>query len=158
MTGAYLWLKVIHVLSATILFGTGLGTAFQMWMAHRSENPTSIALVARNVVLADFVFTTPAVVVQPVTGAVLVWLTGIDPFSPWLVAVYVLYAVAGTCWIPVVWLQIQVRDIARDACIEGKPLPPSYHRYMRMWFALGWPAFIAVIAIIWLMIDKPNTL
>lgn len=158
MNGAYLWVKAIHILSATVLFGTGFGTAFQMWMAHRSDDARSIALVAQNVVVADFVFTTPAVIAQPVTGAFLIWLSGINPLSPWLVAVYILYGVAGACWLPVVWLQIRVRDIARATCISGGPLPRSYYRCMRLWFVLGWPAFIAIIAIIWLMVNQPGTL
>lgn len=158
MSSAYLWLKVIHILSATVLFGTGLGTAFQMWMAHLSGDPRSIATVARNVVVADFAFTTPAVVIQPATGILLIWLSGADPFSSWLVAVYVLYAIAGACWIPVVWLQIRVRDIAQDACVAGSALPLTYQRYMWLWFALGCPAFAAVIAIFWLMVIKPTVL
>jgi uncharacterized membrane protein len=156
MTGAYAWLKLAHLLSATVLFGTGLGTAFHMWMAHRGGDPRAIATVSRNVVIADFLFTTPAVIVQPASGIALIWLMGIDPFSSWLVAVYALYALAGACWLPVVWLQIRVRDIARKAVTLGDPLPVEYERCMNLWFGLGWPAFAAVIAIFWLMVEKPD--
>jgi uncharacterized membrane protein len=156
MMNIYPWLIVIHILSSTVLFGTGLGTAFQMWLTHRSGNVASIATVARNVVIADFLFTAPTVVLQPATGILLVWWDGIDPLSPWLVTVYFLYLVAGACWLPVVWLQIKIRDIAVDSAATGRPLPAPYLRYMRLWFILGCPAFTAVMVIFWLMVNKPN--
>jgi uncharacterized membrane protein len=155
MSDTYLWLKVLHILSSTVLFGTGLGTAFHMWMAHLSGDPRSIATVSRNVVIADFLFTTPAVILQPATGIFLLWSSGTDPFSSWLVLAYALYLIAGSCWLPVVWLQIKVRDAAIEAVATGKPLTTAYYRYMRLWFALGWPAFVAVIIIFWLMVAKP---
>lgn len=156
MTDAYSCLKVLHILSATVLFGTGLGTAFQMWMAHLGGDVRSIATVSRNVVKADLLFTTPAIIVQPVSGIALMSLAGIDPLSSWLVAAYILYAVAGACWLPVVWLQIRIRDMSSKAAALGAPLPQPYSRCMRLWFGLGWPAFAAVIVIFWLMVDKPN--
>lgn len=155
MSDTYFWLKTVHILSATVLFGTGLGTAFHMWFAHRSGDVRAIATVARNVVPADLLFTTPAIIVQPLSGAGLIWLSGIDPLASWLVAVYGLYALAGACWLPVVWLQIQVRDMARTSLRTAEPLPTAYHRHMRLWFVLGWPAFAAVIVIFWLMTAKP---
>lgn len=156
MSSTYLWIKLAHVISATVLFGTGLGTAFQMWMAHRGGDPRAVAAVARNVVIADLVFTTPAAILQPATGIVLMRLAGFDPASGWLLATYALYGLAGACWLPVVWLQIRIRDLARDAVATGRPLPDDYHRCMRAWFRLGWPAFTAVIVIFWLMLMKPE--
>lgn len=113
-------------------------------------------MVARNVVIADWLFTTPAIILQPLTGIGLLYLSGIAPLSPWLVATYALYAVAGLCWLPVVWLQIKARDYAIAAAARGTPLPAGYYRVMWLWFALGWPAFIAVIVIIWLMVSMPD--
>ena len=156
MSDAYVWVKTLHILSATILFGTGLGTAFHMWMTHRSGDVRAIATVSRNVVRADFLFTTPAVIAQPLSGAALIWMTAIDPLAPWLLAVYALYILTGLCWLPVVWLQIRARDLACAAAASGEPLPPLYYRTMRIWFLLGWPAFIAVMAILWLMVAKPG--
>jgi uncharacterized membrane protein len=155
MSDPYSRAKLLHIVSSTVLFGTGLGTALQMWMAHLSGDPRSIAIVSRNTVIADFLFTTPAIVIQPATGIALVWLSGFDPLASWLVVTYALYALAGACWLPVVWLQIQVRNLALDAVAANRPLPTEYRRYMRFWFALGWPAFIAVLAIFWLMVSKP---
>ncbi len=155
MDGAYPALKALHVLSATVLFGTGLGTAFHMWLAHLDGDPRVVAAAARSTVLADALFTAPAVVAQPATGLALVLLAGHDPFAPWLLLSYALYALAGACWLPVVWLQIRARDLARDAVAARAPLPAEYHRAMRLWFALGWPAFLAVIATVWLMVAKP---
>lgn len=156
MSEAYIWLKTIHILSATVLFGTGLGTAFYMWRAHLGGDPRVIAAVAREVVLADFLFTAPAVVIQPLSGAALIWLTAADPLSLWLVLTYALYLLTGLCWLPVVWLQARARTLAQTAAASGQPLPPSYDRAMRAWFLLGWPAFIAVMAIVWLMVAKPT--
>jgi uncharacterized membrane protein len=155
MSEAYVWVKTLHILSATVLFGTGLGTAFYMLRAHMSGDARIIAAVAREVALADFLFTAPAVVIQPLSGAALIWLTAVDPLSFWLVLTYALYLLTGLCWLPVVWLQIRARDLASAAAAGGLPLPPAYHRAMRAWFLLGWPAFIAVMAIVWLMVAKP---
>jgi uncharacterized membrane protein len=152
----YLWLKWLHVLSSTILFGTGIGTAFQMWSAHRCGEPRAIAVVARHVVLADWLFTLPAGIVQPVTGIALALVGGLNPFASWLVVTYLLYVVAFACWVPVVVLQIRVRDIAENAVKHCTSLPPAYWRAMRVWFTLGWPAFGALAIIFLLMIAKPD--
>jgi uncharacterized membrane protein len=151
----YMLVKYLHILSATVLFGTGIGTAFQMWFAHRGGDVSTIAHVAKNVVIADYVFTTPAVIVQPVTGIALALMAGFDPLTPWLIATYLLYALAGLCWLPVVWLQIRIRDLAHAAAQTNSRLPEAYYRTMRLWFILGWPAFAAVAVIFWLMITKP---
>jgi uncharacterized membrane protein len=156
MSDAYEWLKLVHIVSSTVLFGTGLGTAFHMWMAHLSGDTRAIATVAGNVVIADTIFTAPAVIVQPLSGVALVWVAGFDPFSSWLVAAYVLYFVAGVCWLIVVWIQIELRNLARTALARGAPLSAEYHRRIRLWFALGWPAFAGVVAIFWLMVRKPD--
>ena len=153
---AYLWTKWLHVLSGTVLFGTGLGTAFQMWFAHRRGDPAAIAVVARNVVLADWLFTLPAGIIQPVTGIILVLAGGLSPFASWLVATYALYLLAFACWVPVVILQLRARDLAAEATRAGTPLPVAYHGAMRWWFALGWPAFIALVVVFLLMVAKPD--
>jgi uncharacterized membrane protein len=150
----YLAFKLLHIISSTVLFGTGIGTAFQMWMAHRSADTRAIATVAASVVRADFWFTTPAVIIQPLTGIILLRLAGYDPFAPWLVAAYVLYGVTGACWLPVVWIQMRLARLS--AAAGNGPLPDSYHRLFRLWFALGWPAFAAVLGIFWLMVEKPG--
>jgi uncharacterized membrane protein len=152
---SYFVLKLIHVLSATLLFGTGLGTAFFMWMAHRSGNVAAIAVTAGHVVLADFVFTTPAAIAQPITGFLLLQRVGYPLSLPWLALAIALYVVAGLCWLPVVWIQMRVRDLACAAHARGEPLPESYYRHMRLWFVLGWPAFLAVLAVFGLMVFKP---
>lgn len=152
----YLVVKWIHILSATLLFGTGLGTAFHMYAAHRRGNVQGIAIATQNTVLADWVFTLTSGIVQPVSGAVLIYLAGWNPLSPWLIAVYILYAIALACWLPVVRLQINMRDLARQAADSAEDLPAEYFRNMSLWFILGWPAFVALLAIFWLMIAKPT--
>ena len=151
----YTLLEWAHILSSTILFGTGIGTAFQMWMAHRQGDARVITGVAANVVRADWLFTTPSGVFQPASGLAMVWIAGHDPWASWLVATYALYALAFACWAPVVVLQIRARDLAAAASAASTPLPPEYHRVMRLWFALGWPAFLALVVVYWLMVAKP---
>ena len=153
---AYVALKFVHIVASTLLFGTGLGTAFFMWMSHRSGRVVAIANAARLTVLADWLFTTPAVIAQPLSGIALMRLVGYAPSTSWLVLSIVLYLLAGACWLPVVVLQLRVRDLSAAAAREGTALPLAYHRYMRWWFALGWPAFLAVLGAFWLMIAKPN--
>ena len=152
----YPLLKLVHILSATILFGTGLGTAFFMWRADRSADVAAIAATARTVVLADWLFTLPAIVVQPLTGVWLIVEVGYGFTETWLIAAYLLYLVVGACWLPVVWLQLKMRDLAAAAFADDARLPPLYHRYMRIWFALGWPAFVAVVATFYLMVARPD--
>ena len=151
----YQLLRLIHIISSTVLFGTGLGTAFHMWRSHRSGDIRAIAVASRNAVLADWLFTTPAVIVQPASGIALILLAGHDPFASWLVASYILYVVTGACWIPVVIIQMRVRDIAARSVRNDRPLPEIYGRHMKTWFVLGWPAFLSVMAIFGLMVSKP---
>lgn len=152
---AYLLLKTLHIVSSTLLFGTGLGTAFFMGFTHRTGHVQAIATAARLTVLADLCFTTPAVIVQPWSGYLLMRQTGLDLQAAWLQAAIGLYVLTGACWLPVVWLQWRARGLAQAAVDTGEPLPPLYYRYMRIWFALGWPAFLAVLMIFWLMVAKP---
>jgi len=148
-------LKWLHILSATLLFGTGLGSAYYKWCADRSGIPEAIAHTNRVVVIADWLFTTPTVIVQPLTGILLVKAMGISLTESWLIATYILYAIAGGCWLPVVWLQIRMRDISMRAVQNGSEPEVVYYRYATLWFWLGMPAFISMIAILFLMVFKP---
>jgi uncharacterized membrane protein len=152
---AYLLLKAIHIISAAVLFGTGLGIAFFMWRADRSGDVAAIAATARQVVLADWLFTAPAVIVQPVTGYLLAIEAGYALNERWLLLSAGLYVLTGACWLPVVWLQFRMKTLAEAARDQHAPLPAAYRRAMRLWFALGWPAFGAVIAIFFLMVFRP---
>ena len=151
----YLVLKWIHILSSTLLMGTGLGIAFFMWMAHRTRDARTIAAAARVVVIADAIFTAPAVVIQLGSGLWLSQILSLPLSSFWLTTALLLFGLIGLCWLPVVWLQARARDLARRAACDGLALPTAYYRVMRWWFWLGWPAFISVIAIFWLMVAKP---
>lgn len=152
----YLLAKWLHILSATVLFGTGMGTAFQMVWAMRTGRVETIHSVASGVVVADWIFTTPAGIIQPLTGLWLLHLTGHDLLAPWLVVTYALYALAFLCWAPVVHLQIRIRDMAGRSLANGGELPEDAMRAYRLWFRLGWPAFASMVAIFWLMISKPQ--
>lgn len=149
-------LRFVHVIGATVLFGTGAGIAFFMLMAHRTGNPSHIAHVAGTVVIADTVFTATAAILQPITGAWLAHEIGWDLTSGWVLLSLILYVVVGFFWLPVVWIQIQLRDMARASAASGTMLPPRYVRLFRIWFACGFPAFLSVMAILWLMLTKPD--
>lgn len=150
-----LTLKLIHILSAMLLLGTGLGTAFHGLASNLSRDIHAIAVANRNVVLADWIFTTPAVILQPVTGIWLAVAQGWPLTTGWILWSIGLYLFTGACWLPVVWLQVRMQRMAEAALVAGNPLPPLYHRYFRIWFALGWPAFAAMLVIVWLMVVKP---
>jgi len=156
MTDLLLTLKLVHVLGAAVLFGTGLGIAFFMYMAHRTGNAATIAATGRIVVIADALFTATAVVVQPVSGGLLAWVIGYRLWESWIVASLALYVMVGLCWLPVVAIQMRLRDLAAQAARTSASLPAAYHRLFRIWFWLGWPAFLGVIAIFALMLWKPQ--
>lgn len=149
-------LRWLHVIGACVLLGTGAGTAFFMVMAHRTRDARLVAHTADTVVLADWLFTASAVVAQPVTGTWLAIELGRNLTEPWLLTALALYVLIGAFWLPVVWMQREMRDLARQAAAEGRPLPPRYHRLFRLWFACGVPAFAAVLAILWLMLRRPE--
>lgn len=152
------WMHVLrwaHIIGACVLLGTGAGIAFFMVMAQRTKDARIIAHVAGTVVIADWLFTAIAVVLQPITGALLAMETGWQLSEGWIVAALALYVLVGVFWLPVVWIQHQLRDMARAASASGEALPERYHRLYRIWFAAGFPAFIAVLAILWLMIARP---
>jgi uncharacterized membrane protein len=152
----YFVLKFLHVIGAAVLLGTGAGIAFFMLMAHLSGVPGVIAAVARIVVIADFLFTAAAVVAQPVTGVLLAHMIGYSLLEGWILLSMLLYVVTGAFWLPVVWMQMRMRDLAMDAFKEGTPLPTAYHRLFWLWFAFGFPAFGSVLVIFWLMIARPQ--
>jgi uncharacterized membrane protein len=152
----YLVVKWLHVLSSTLLFGTGIGTAFHMFFANRSRDARAVAVVNRNVVLADWLFTATTVVLQPLTGWWLIRLAGLPLATPWIRWSFVLHGVAVACWLPVVWIQMRMRDLAVEASAAGRPLPEVYWRLERLWVALGVPAFFSLVAVFWLMVAKPS--
>jgi uncharacterized membrane protein len=151
----YLALKYLHVIGAAVLLGTGAGIAFFMLLAHLRREPALVAGIARIVVIADFIFTASAVIAQPITGVLLARSIEYSLWERWILWSIVLYIIIGAFWLPVVWMQMRMRDLAQDAALCGRPLPVRYHQIFRLWFAFGFPAFAAVLAIFWLMIAKP---
>jgi len=151
----YLLVKWVHIISSTILFGFGAGTAWYLLNAHLTRDPATIASVGRMVVRADWIFTGTSGVVQPASGILLVYLAGYSLTESWLLVSYALYVLAFACWAPVVALQIKAQRLAQVAADTGSPLGADYDRAMRLWFILGWPAFIALLGVFWLMVAKP---
>jgi uncharacterized membrane protein len=149
-------LQWLHLIGATVLLGTGAGIAFFMLMAHRTDDPHLIAHVGTTVIVADTVFTATAVIAQPITGVLLARETGWALTEGWIVVSIALYVLTGLFWLPVVWIQIRMRDLARNAAKTATGLPSEYHRLFRIWFACGIPAFLAVLAIFWLMSTRPG--
>ena len=150
------FLRLIHVLGATVLFGTGIGIAFFMVVAHRTRNPAIIAHVAGTVVIADTIFTATAVILQPLTGMALAQEVGLKLTEGWLLLSIALYVVAGLFWLPVVAIQIRMRNIAERCAAYGRPLSDDYFQLYRIWFACGAPTFLSLIGIVWLMLTKPS--
>jgi len=153
---SYFILKAVHIVGAAVLFGTGLGIAFFKWIADRSGNVSAIRVVSEKVVVADWLFTLPAIVVQALTGLALARTLGYPLSHGWLAWSLALFCLAGLCWIPVVWLQIRMRNLARVSERDGIPMAASYRSYARLWFWLGVPAFTAVILVFWIMVAKPT--
>ena len=151
----YLIIKTVHILSATALLGTGLGIAFFMFRAHATAHLQEKYFAARNTVLADTLFTLPAVILQPLSGAWLVWKGGYDWAAPWLLLTYGLFVLAGFCWLPVFWIQLQLKTMIAEALHNETGLPGRYHRLFKLWFLLGWPAFLSLILVFFLMVLKP---
>ena len=151
----YVIVKWLHVLSSTVLFGTGVGSAYYMLKASLNRDPAIAYFVVRQVVIADWMFTATTVVVQPVTGLYLAHLMHMQLTSRWLLWSLILYFVAGACWLPVVWIQLRMRELARDAVARQVELPSAYWRWFRVWFALGVPAFAALVVVFYLMVAKP---
>jgi uncharacterized membrane protein len=151
----YVIVKWLHILSSTLLFGTGLGSAFYMFFASRTRDARAVAVVVRYVVIADWAFTTPTIILQPLTGFYFVHLIGLPLTSTWIVASIGLYLLAGACWLPVVWMQIRMRDMARQSAAADGALPDRYWRFLRWWVALGIVAFLALVAVFYLMVAKP---
>jgi uncharacterized membrane protein len=151
----YLWLKFIHVISSTILFGTGIGTASVMLYGHYTRDTRIIASINRYVVVADWIFTTPSAAVQLLTGLWMVYLAGYSFTVFWIWGSIVGYFIAAICWFPVVYLQIKMRDFAIHAIQTNTMLPPRYFSYFNYWFYLGWPAFFSLVLVFYLMTNKP---
>jgi uncharacterized membrane protein len=152
---SYLLAKTVHVISSTVLFGTGLGIAFFFLTGVRGNDTAAAWFAARTTARADMLFTLTAGIVQPLSGFALIHLAGFDPWAPWLVWTYALYFLALTCWLPVVWLQLRIRDLL-GAKLAGEAIDEArLRRYFRAWFVLGWPAFLGLVAVFWLMVAKP---
>ena len=152
---SYLIVKWLHIVSSVLLAGTGFGSAFYLFFANRSKSLEAQVVVGRLVVRADWWFTTPTVILQPITGVVLAHWAGFGFATPWLALSLALYALAGLCWLPVVWLQLQMVKMAEQALREQTALPARYWLYARWWERLGYPAFIAMVTVFYLMVNKP---
>lgn len=154
----YLLLKWLHILSSVVLFGTGIGSAFYLFLASRTRNALVAATVVGHVVKADWWFTLPTIVFQPISGIWLAHLAGYSLRSPWLADSLALYLLAVICWLPVVGLQIRMRNLAQHAADEPLPLPASYWRDLTWWMGLGVVAFCALVAVFYLMVAKPSSI
>ncbi|GAB3542946.1 DUF2269 family protein [Noviherbaspirillum agri] len=152
----YLIVKTLHILSSVLMVGTGFGTAFYLFFANRSNSVETMSVVSRLVCRADWWFTTPAVIFQPLSGLWLAHTAGFSWTAPWLLVSFGLYALAGVCWLPVVWLQLRMARMAAGAAASGQPVPERYWHYAKRWELLGYPAFIAMAVVYFLMVAKPG--
>ena len=154
LLNSYLILKLIHILCAVVVAGTGVGIAFFMYMVNRSKNIEAIAVTARHVVLADWIFTMPAVILQFITGILLMLELGYSFTSTWFVVVITLFIFIGLCWIPVLFIQVKIRELSASSLSSGI-IDTRFARLMMLWTGLGIPAFTAIVIIFWLMVFKP---
>ena len=152
----YEWIKILHVISASVLFGTGLGTAFYMLYVNQQKDVALIAKATADVVMADWCFTMTSGIIQAITGFILIYLKGYSFLSFWVLASIVGYVIAGLCWLPVVWLQMRCRDLAYAALASNASLSSQYKKYFTIWWILGIPAFIALVGVFYLMANKPE--
>ncbi len=148
-------LKWLHILGAIVLIGTGAGIAFFMVMAQRTGNVLVIAHTASIVVVADWLFTASAAIIQPITGTLLAWENGWTLSEPWIIWAIGLYVFVGVFWLPVIWIQHNLRNLAHEALEAGAPLSDKYHKLFRIWLSCGFPAFFAILGILWLMVSRP---
>jgi uncharacterized membrane protein len=155
MNHEYEIVKWLHVLSSTLMFGTGIGTAYYMLIASLNADARVAATVLKHGVRADWLFTATTMVFQPLSGWYLAHLVGWPLGTPWIAWSIGLYVLTGACWLPVVWLQLRMRDMAIDAAARQTALPQRYWRFLRIWVALGVPAFFALLAVFYLMVNKP---
>jgi uncharacterized membrane protein len=153
---SYLILKYIHIISSTILFGTGIGSAFYMFMANLRKDIAVIYFATRHVVIADFIFTMPSVIIQLISGTMLIKAAGYEYSDAWIMWAYILYFFAALCWLPVVWMQIKMRNMAKNALDNNKNLPDDYWKMYTIWIILGYLAFPAIMIIFYLMVFKPE--
>lgn len=151
----YIIIKILHIISSTILFGTGIGIAFFMFRSWFTTNIHEKFYAARNTVLADYLFTFPAVVIQLISGVALIHLAGFNWTDLWLMVTYLIYMIAGLCWLPVVWIQIELKNMCKEASKNGTELPERYYKLFKIWFILGWPALVGLVIVFYLMVAKP---
>jgi len=154
----YAWIKIIHIISASVLFGTGIGTAFYMFYVNLQNDIKLIAKATAIVVIADWLFTLPSGLTQAITGFILIYLKGYSLLSFWVVGSILGYVIAGACWVPVVWLQMRCRDLAYFASENKLSLPYEYKKYFKIWWLLGIPAFISLVGVFYLMVNQPSTM
>lgn len=148
-------IKTLHILGSTVIFGTGIGIAFFMFRSFFAANIHEKLYAAKNTVLADYLFTFPAAILQPCSGIALILMAGFDWRADWLLASYILYIIAGLCWIPVIWIQIQLKNMCKASYENGTELPKRYYTLFKLWFLLGWPAFLGLVVVFYLMVAKP---
>lgn len=148
--------KWLHILSSTLLFGTGIGTAFYLFFVSRTRDVHAVAVVSRWVVTADWLFTATTIVFQPLSGFWLAHAMGYPLTSRWILWSSVLFVSAALCWLPVVWLQMRLRDVAMAADAAGRGLPRQYWNLFGWWVALGVPALAFFLAMFYLMVARPG--
>jgi uncharacterized membrane protein len=152
----YLWLKMIHILAAIVMVGIGSGSVFYKFRADRGGDLREIAFANKNVVLADWIFTAPSVIIQPITGFLMARIAGYPLTQTWILLGIIFYITAGLCWLPAVYLQIRMRDISLNALAFNEPLPPLYRKMYKIWCWLGVGGFLSVIIVIYVMVFKPS--
>jgi uncharacterized membrane protein len=150
-------IKFVHLIAAAAMLGTWLGIAVFMLLAHRSGNTSVVALTSRFAVSTEFIVMVAAVALQPISGFALAWAIGLSPTDEfWIVLSLGFYVLVAAAWLAALRVEIRIRDMARQAALDGVPLPDAYRRLFRFYSALVWPALAVTAVLFALMIWQPR--
>ncbi len=145
----YFLLKLIHILSATLMIGTGLGSAFYLYLTYKKSAVQTVKEVLNFVILADTIFTTPSVIIQLITGIMLSDLLGLL-YTDWFWLVLAVSVIVLVLWLRAAFIQFKLKKLLEE---ENK-LSPKFHHLMNIWFILGVPSFGGAIYLYYLMVYR----
>jgi uncharacterized membrane protein len=157
MLDLILAIKFVHLVGAAAMLGTWLGVAIFMLLAHRSDNPSVVAVTSRFAVTVQLRVMIAAVAIQPISGFALAGAIGVSPVGEfWLVLSLPIYALIVAAWIVALRTEIRIRDLTRQAALDSVPLSEPYRALFRRYSAFTWPALAGTVVLFLLMTWQPK--